>query len=66
MVADVLVCYAAVSIYVLYAILVLCTLAVLGVTLAIYVRVRRQMRASDKALRETLHAMEQERETTRI
>jgi len=55
-----------VSIYVLYAILVLCTLAVLGVTLAIYWRVRRQIRASDTALRETLTAMEQERETTRI
>ncbi|HEV8524548.1 MAG TPA: hypothetical protein VGQ71_08615 [Terriglobales bacterium] len=54
------------SIYVLYAILVLCTVAVLGVTLVIYCGVRRQMRASDTALRETLQAMEQDRETTRI
>jgi hypothetical protein len=50
----------------LYAILVVCTVSVLAVTLAMYLRVRRQMRASEAALREALQAIEQERETTRV
>jgi hypothetical protein len=48
-----------VSIIVLYAILVLCMLAMLGVTLAMYVRVKRQMHACEDALRHALREVDQ-------
>lgn len=52
---------------VLYGILVVCTLALVGVAAAVYLRVRRDMqrRASDTALRVALREIEEEREPTR-
>ena len=48
----------------LYAVLVLSVLALLGTAAAGYLRVRRELRTSDPALREFLQTLEQERELT--
>ena len=48
----------------LYVILLLSLVAVLGTAGVLYLRVRRQLRASDAALREALKEVEQERTTT--
>ncbi len=50
----------------LYVILLLSVLAVLGTAGVLYLRVRRQLRASDTALRRTLREVEEERRTTTI
>ena len=50
----------------LYVILLLSLLAVLGTAGVLYVRVRRQLRASDVALREALQEVEEERRPTTI
>ena len=48
----------------LYVVLVLSVLALLGTAAAGYLRVRRELRASDPVLREFLQTLEQERELT--
>ena len=48
----------------LYVILLLSLVAVLGTAGVLYLRVRRQLRASDAALREALKEVEEERTTT--
>ncbi len=48
----------------LYVVLVLSVLALLGTAGAGYLRVRRELRTSDPALREFLQTLEQERELT--
>jgi hypothetical protein len=50
----------------LYVILLLSLLAVLGTAGLLYLRVRRQLRASDAVLRQALHEVEEERRTTTI
>lgn len=50
----------------LYVILLLSVLAVVGTAGVLYLRVRRQLRASDTALREALQEVEEERRTTTI
>ena len=47
---------------ILYAVLVLSTLAVLGVAIMAYVRVRRHMQASETTLRRALEEIEREHE----
>lgn len=51
---------------VLYVILVLSTVAVLWAVIATALRVRRQLRASETALRKALDEIEEERKVTRI
>ena len=51
---------------VLYVILLLSVLAILGTAGVLYLKVRRQLRASDAALREALHEVEEEHRTTTI
>lgn len=50
----------------LYVILLLSLLAVLGTAGVLYLRVRRQLRASDTILRNALSEVEEERRTTTI
>ena len=50
----------------LYVILLLSLAAVLGTAAVLYLRVRRQLRASDAALREALQEVEEERRSTTI
>jgi hypothetical protein len=50
----------------LYLILLLSLLAVLGTAGALYLRVRRQLRASDVALRQALEEVQEERRPTTI
>ena len=50
----------------LYVILLLSVLAVVGTAGVLYLRVRRQLRASDGALREALNEVEEERRSTTI
>lgn len=50
----------------LYVILLLSLVAVLGTAGVLYLRVRRQLRASDDALRQTLREVEEERRPTTI
>ena len=50
----------------LYVILVLSVLAVVGTAGVLYLRVRRQLRASDAALRGALKEVEEEQRTTTI
>lgn len=47
----------------LYVILLLSLVAVLGTAGVLYLRVRRQLRASDAALREALKEVEEQRTT---
>lgn len=49
----------------LFIILLLSMIAILGTTIALYLRVRRQLQASETALREALHELEHEREHER-
>jgi len=48
----------------LYLILLLSVLAVLGTAGVLYLRVRRQLRASDAALRQALKEVEEEHRST--
>ena len=50
----------------LYVILLLSVLAVLGTAGVLYLRVRRQLRGSDAALREALKEVEEEHRPTTI
>jgi hypothetical protein len=50
----------------LYVILLLSLVAVLGTAGVLYLRVRRQLRTSDEALRETLEQIEKEQRPTTI
>ena len=50
----------------LYVILLLSVLAVVGTAGVLYLRVRRQLRASDAVLREALKEVEEEHRTTTI
>ena len=50
----------------LYLILSLSLVAVLGTTAVLYLRVRRQLRASDAALRQALREVEEEHRPTTI
>jgi pilus assembly protein TadC len=50
----------------LFIILLLSLVAILGTTIALYLRVRRQLKASETALREALHELEHERESTKV
>ena len=50
----------------LYVILLLSVLAVVGTAGVLYLRVRRQLRASDTVLREALKEVEEEHRTTTI
>lgn len=50
----------------LYALLLLSTVAVLGVAAAAYVRVRRQLKATETALMQALEELEQERHSTKV
>jgi hypothetical protein len=50
----------------LYLILLLSVLAVLGTAGVLYLRVRRHLRASDTALRQTLKEVEEEHRSTTI
>lgn len=50
----------------LYVILLLSLVAVLGTAGVLYLKVRRQLRASDAVLREALHEMEEEHRPTTI
>ncbi len=50
----------------LYLILLLSMLAVLGTAGVLYLRVRRQLRASDTALRDALQEVEEEQRPTTI
>jgi len=52
--------------FALYVILLLSLLAVLGTAGVLYLRVRRQLRASDTALRQALQEVEEERRPTTI
>jgi len=47
---------------VLFGVLLLSLCAVLGTTVALYLRVRRQLQASETALRRALNDLEHERE----
>jgi hypothetical protein len=47
---------------ILFIILLLSMGAILGTTVALYIRVRKQLKASETALREALHELEHERE----
>ena len=48
---------------ILFVVLLASICAVLGTTIALYIRVRKQLQASETALREALHELEHERET---
>ncbi len=50
----------------LYVILLLSLIAVLGTAGVLYLRVRRHLRASDAALRQTLQEVEEEHRPTTI
>jgi hypothetical protein len=50
----------------LFIILLLSLVTILGTTIALYLRVRRQLQASETALREALHELEHERESTKV
>jgi hypothetical protein len=50
----------------LYLILLVSVLAVVGTAGVLYLRVRRQLRASDTALRQTLQEVEEEHRPTTI
>jgi hypothetical protein len=50
---------------ILFLILILSMCAVLGTTIVMYARVRRQLKASETALHKALHDLE-ERETTKV
>ena len=50
----------------LYVILLLSVVAVLSTAAVLYLRVRRQLRASDTALRQALQEVEEERRTTTV
>jgi hypothetical protein len=52
-------------VFILYVLLVLCTVALVGAVLAGYLKIRRHMRGSDKALRKALTEIEQEKTGTR-
>ena len=54
---------------ILFVILLLAVGTVLGTTIALYLRVRRQLQASETALREALHELdelEHERQSTKV
>jgi len=52
-------------VFILYVLLVLCTLALVGAVLAGYLKIRRHMQGSEKALRNALHEIEEEKTGTR-
>lgn len=50
----------------LFAVLLLSLCAVFGTMIALYLRVRRQLQASETALRRALQDLEHERESTKV
>ncbi|HTK94971.1 MAG TPA: hypothetical protein VL382_04975 [Terriglobales bacterium] len=50
----------------LFALLLVSLCAVIGTTIALYLRVRRQLQASETALHKALHELEHERESTKV
>ena len=50
----------------LFGVLLLSLCTILCTTIALYLRVRRQLQASETALRRALQDLEHERETTRV